>query len=123
MEHNARAQTRRFFPVAAARRALYHAAAAAAMAVVFSVALAGEAKTGLTCEQLFAVVQSAVQFRDQGYSLQQVLAGLKGLDTEGKLSREDMQTLHKAVTAAYLGNASPEEIAVACREARAPGPK
>jgi hypothetical protein len=104
--------------MASARTALYHAAAAAA-ALAFSAALAGEAKTGLSCEQLFAVAQNAVQYRDQGYSLQQVLAGLKGLDSDGKLSREQLQTLQKAVSAAYLGNASPEEIALACREARA----
>jgi hypothetical protein len=76
------------------------------------------AAAGLSCEQLFAVVESAVQFRDQGYSLQQVLNGLKGGDVEAKLSADEIQVLRKSVTAVYLGNASVDEIVLACREAR-----
>lgn len=76
------------------------------------------AAAGLSCEQLFAVVESAVQFRDQGYSLQQVLNGLKGGEVEAKLSADEIQVLRKSVTAVYLGNASVDEIVLACREAR-----
>lgn len=76
------------------------------------------ADSSLSCEQLYAVAQSAVEFRDQGYSLQQVLAGLKGGELEAKLSADEIQVLRKAVTAVYLGNASAEEIALACRQAR-----
>jgi hypothetical protein len=84
-------------------------------------ALSGQvapAAAGLSCEQLFAVVESAVQFRDQGYSLQQVLNGLKGGEVEAKLSADEIQVLRKSVTAVYLGNASVDEIVLACREAR-----
>jgi hypothetical protein len=76
------------------------------------------AAKGLSCEQLFAVVESAVQFRDQGYSLQQVLNGLKGGEIESKLTAEEVQVLRKSVTAVYLGNASVDEIVLTCRQAR-----
>jgi hypothetical protein len=84
-------------------------------------ALAGPvapAAAGLSCEQLFAVIESAVQFRDQGYSLQQVLNGLKGGELQAKLSADEIEVLRKSVTAVYLGNASVDEIVLACRQAR-----
>ena len=68
----------------------------------------------LSCEQLHAVMESVVQFRDQGYSLQQIL---NGGEIEGKLSADDVQVLRKAAAAVYLGNASVEEIALACKQA------
>ena len=71
----------------------------------------------LSCEQLHAVMESVVQFRDQGYSLQQILNGLKGGEIDGKLSADDVQVLRKAAAAVYLGNASVEEIALACKQA------
>lgn len=90
---------------------------AACVAVAFALP-AGSAQSELSCEQLFAVVENAVQLRDQGYSLQQVLHGLNGRDIAAKLSAESFQVLRKSVTAVYLGNASPEEVALACRQAR-----
>jgi hypothetical protein len=91
------------------------------LAACTALSLAGPvlpAQSGLSCGQLFAVVERAVQFRDQGYSLQQVLNGLKGDALEAKLSGDEIQILRKSVTAVYLGNASIEEIVLACREAR-----
>lgn len=94
----------------------------AALVVAFTAAPRAAEKSpaaiGLSCEQLVAVVESAVQMRDHGHSLQQVLAELKIVEAEGKLSAEQLQVLRKSVTAAYLGNASIEEIALACKEAR-----
>ena len=71
----------------------------------------------LTCEQLYAVMETVVQYRDQGYSLQQVLNALKGSDIEARLGAADVQVLRKSATAVYLGNASAEEVALACRQA------
>ena len=72
----------------------------------------------LTCEQLFAVTQTAVQYRDQGYSLTQVLAALQSVDAEGKLAPSELEIVRRSVTAAYLGHASPKEIAYECVQAR-----
>ncbi len=77
---------------------------------------AGSAEGTLGCEQLYALAQSAVELRDQGYSLQQVLAGLAGKEVESKLSSSAVQVLRKAVTAVYLGNASAEEVALVCKQ-------
>jgi hypothetical protein len=90
--------------------------AAGTLIVLAGPALAAE--SGLNCGQLFAISERAVQFRDQGYSLQQVLNGLQGDALEAKLSADEIQVLRKSVTAVYLGNASIEEIVLACREAR-----
>ena len=91
------------------------------LAAVAAFALAGPAlaaESGLNCGHLFVVAERTVQFRDQGYSLQQVLNGLKDDTLETKLSADAIQVLRKSVTAVYLGNASIEEIVLACREAR-----
>jgi len=77
----------------------------------------------LGCEQIYGVLQEAVKYRDQGYSLQQVLAGLKGVDAGGKVTAEELQTLQKSVNAVYLGTSSPEEIALVCRESRSKSAK
>ncbi len=76
------------------------------------------ATAGLSCEQLFAAAESVVQFRDQGYSLQQILDGLKGGDLEAKLSDDEIRVLRKTMTAVYLSNASIDEVTLACRQAR-----
>ena len=73
---------------------------------------------GLTCEQLYAAAKSAVQYRDEGYSLSQVLAALKSAHSEGKLTAAETETLRKAVTFAYLSTAWPEEIALECQRAK-----
>jgi hypothetical protein len=75
-------------------------------------------EAGLTCEQLYAAAKSAVQYRDEGYSLSQVLAALKAMQAEGNLTPAEMETLRKAVTFAYLSTASPEEIALECQRTR-----
>jgi hypothetical protein len=79
---------------------------------------AAEPAAGLSCERLFALVQAAVSYRDQGYSLAQVLAGLREVQAEGKLSAAELETLRRAITLAYLGQASAEEIALECVRAR-----
>ncbi len=82
--------------------------------LVSALCVAAEPATGLTCEQLFAVAQTAVRYRDEGYTLDQVLSALKAVNAEGKLTAGELETLRRAVTLAYMGNASPNEIALEC---------
>jgi hypothetical protein len=77
-----------------------------------------KADAGLTCEQLYAAAKSAVQYRDEGYSLSQVLAALKSVQSEGKLTAAEIETLRKAITFAYLSTAWPEEIALECKRTK-----
>ena len=74
--------------------------------------------SGVTCEQLFSVAKSALQYRDEGYTLSQVLAALKDAQGAGKLTAQEIETLRKAITMVYMSNASPEEIGIECRDAR-----
>ena len=89
-----------------------------ALIVAASLCSAAEPESGLTCEQLFAASEAAVRYRDEGYSLAQVLGALKGVQAEGKLTAAELETLRRAVTLAYLGNATPKEIAFECVQAR-----
>ena len=83
--------------------------------IAICLALTGaEARAALTCEQLLAATQAAVRYRDQGYSLNQVMAGLKDVEVEHKLSKAEFDLLQKSVSASYLSQATPEEIAVEC---------
>ena len=86
--------------------------AAGALAVLAGLAAPG-ARAALSCEQMFAIAESTVQLRDQGASLQQVLAELKTREVAEKLSVEEVQVLRKNVSAVYLGNATAAEVALA----------
>lgn len=77
-----------------------------------------DAEAALTCEQVYAVSQASVRYRDQGHALHQVLAALREVEAENKLSAIELQLLHNAVSIAYLGHASPEEIALECVQSR-----
>jgi len=81
---------------------------------MFLLAVHPHASAALTCEQLLAVTQEAVRYRDQGHSLTQVMAALKDVEAENKLNKVELDVLHKAVSAAYLSQASPEEITLEC---------
>lgn len=80
--------------------------------------LAADAGTTLTCEQIFAVAQTAIRYRDQGHALAQVLAALDGSDVKQRLDDAQVALLRNAVSIAYLGNATPEEIALECVRTR-----
>jgi hypothetical protein len=85
-----------------------------ALAAAFVLFFAPQARAALSCEQLLAVTQAAVRYRDQGFTLTQVMAGLKEVEVEYKLSKVEFDVLQKAVSASYLSQASPEEIALEC---------
>lgn len=76
------------------------------------------ARAAVSCEQVFAIAQTAVRYRDQGYSLDQVLGALKDVDPQSKLSAAELEILRKAVTATYLGSATSEEVALECVQVR-----
>lgn len=81
-------------------------------------ALAAGGGAKLTCEQIFAVAQSSVRFRDQGQALAQVLAVFDGDDVKSKFDGAQIALLRDAVSVVYLGNATPEEIALECVRTR-----
>jgi len=72
----------------------------------------------LTCEQVFAIAQSVVRYRDQGYSLDQVLGGLKGIDADGKVTAAELDVLRKSITVVFMSQATPEEVTLECVQVR-----
>ena len=82
---------------------------------------AAPAAEALTCEQLYAILQSTVRYRDQGYSLAQVLGAVKEIEAEGKLAPAELDVLRRSIAAAYLREVSPEEITLECVRAREAG--
>jgi len=79
------------------------------------------AAAALSCEQLYAVLESAVRYRDQGYSLDQVLGGLKEIEAESKIGPAEMDALRRSIAAAYMREVSTKEIALECVRARKAG--
>jgi len=92
-----------------------------ALVASFALTASAPAYAALTCEQLFAVVQAAVRYRDEGYSLSQVLAAVKDVQTEHQLTKQEMELLNKSVSATYLSQATPEEIMLECVKSGALG--
>lgn len=83
-----------------------------------SQAVAAQAPVGLTCEQVYAVAQASVRYRDQGYPLARVLASLQDVEKQNRLDEPQIEVLRRAVSAAYLGHATPEEIGLVCVQNR-----
>jgi hypothetical protein len=79
------------------------------------------AAAALSCEQLFAVLESAVRFRHQGYSLEQVLGGLKQVETDGKLEPAEIDALRRSIAAVFMWEVSSKEVALECVRARDAG--
>ncbi len=90
----------------------------AGLAMAVSLAWSAPSAAALTCEHIFAIAQSVVRYRDQGHALGQVLDALKGVETEGKLTPAETEVLRQSISLVYLGQASPEEIALECVQAR-----
>lgn len=80
--------------------------------------LAAEPQPGLTCEQIYDVVKDSARHRNQGQTLDQVLRGLKEIETPQPLTKIEAEALRKAVSLVYMGDAAPEEIALECVNTR-----
>lgn len=79
---------------------------------------AAEPQAGFGCEQIYEVVKEAARYRNQGQTLDQVLRGLKEVETQRSLVPAEADALRKAVSLVYLGEASPEEITLECVKSR-----
>lgn len=88
------------------------------VAAVSAAAFGAEAGPGLSCEQVFAVAQASVRYRDQGHTLDQVLSALKDVEVQNRLAAQEIDLLRKAVSVTYMGQATPEEVALECVQAR-----
>ena len=79
--------------------------------------IAGEPPaSGLSCERLVVIAEDTLKYRDEGYTLSQVLAAVKGLQSEGKLTAAEVETVRKTITMTYMSSATPREVATECLE-------
>ena len=78
----------------------YHCAAAAAV----------------TCEQLANVAYATQQLRNQGQSLQAVLAEADKLESSGKFTAGELERIRDVVNTAFTGGRSPLEVLQECKD-------
>lgn len=90
----------------------------AAFFAVCASAFAAEPAEGFSCEQIYEVVKDTARNRNQGQTLDQVQRGLKEVEVRHALTTLESDALKKAVSLVYLGDASPEEIALECVKTR-----
>ncbi len=69
----------------------------------------------LTCDQLGAVAQTTISMRDQGASLNAMLAEFERGELKQKLEAQELNVVRQLVRGVYLGDFSPGEIAESCK--------
>lgn len=81
-------------------------------------ALAMPVHAELSCEQLVASAQAGLASRDQGASLNQVLAETAKRDLEARFKPDELGMIRRAVRLTFTGEVSIYELAETCEEAR-----
>ena len=102
-----------WFKIAAVRAGRQRVRILLSIAFGFNCALAGSA---VTCEQLAEVAVATQQLRDQGYSLQVVLAEADKLELSGKFTGPELARIRDVVEQAFKGMRSPLEILQECKD-------
>lgn len=76
----------------------------------------GAAYAGLACEQLVAIAQTTVGMRNQGMTLNVLLADLEREDMKSKFTAAELGVIRRTITLAFTGEVSPFEISQSCRQ-------
>lgn len=85
---------------------------AAGIAVVYP------AHAELTCEQLVASAQAAITLRDQGATLNRVLAETDSAAMRERFRPDELGMIRRAIRLTYTGDVSVYELADSCAESR-----
>ena len=72
----------------------------------------------VTCDQLGNIAQTTEQLRNQGYSLESVLAEADTLEVSDKLNKQEIARVRDTVDQAFRRTRTPLEILQDCKEAR-----
>lgn len=72
----------------------------------------------LSCAQLGVIAEVTVSYRDQGYSLQQVLDEIAKLKKTDKLTPEEVLLLQNVARKSFTRDLSPYEIVKDCQRAQ-----
>ncbi len=70
----------------------------------------------VTCDQLGNIAQATEQFRNQGESLQAILADADKLESSNDLAKEDMVRVRQTVQQAFDRTRTPLEIRIECTD-------
>ncbi len=73
------------------------------------------AQAALECGQVIAVAQTTVKLRDDGVSLNAVLREMDTPELRQKLDAKEINLLRQIVRLSFTSEASPHEIAEACK--------
>lgn len=74
------------------------------------------AGAALTCEQLANIAYATQQLRNQGQSLQAVLAEADKLESSGKFTAGELERIRDVVDTAFTGGRSPLEVLQECKD-------
>lgn len=86
--------------------------------LMISWSICGAAGAAVTCDQLGNIAQTTEQLRNQGYSLEAVLAEADTLEVSDKLSKQEIARVRDTVDQAFRRTRTPLEILQDCKEAR-----
>ena len=71
----------------------------------------------VTCEQMGNIALATEQYRNQGESLQAVLAEANKLENDGQFSKDDMLRIRRTVQESFDRTRSALEILAECKQA------
>jgi esterase/lipase len=74
------------------------------------------APAAVTCEQLADIAFSTQQLRDQGHSLQMVLAEADKLESSKKFTADELDRIKDVVVTAFKSIRSPLEVLQECKD-------
>jgi len=82
---------------------------------VFAGFFACNADATLTCGHVVAVSQTTIELRDQGHTLNSVLAEVERGELQQKLNAQEINLLRQIVRVSFTSEFSPREILEACQ--------
>ncbi len=91
------------------------------LGLVWWLGLALPAQAELSCEQLVASAQAGLAMRDQGASLNHVLAETEKRDMQAQFKPDELGLIRRAIRLTFTGEVSIYELAGSCEEAKNAG--
>ncbi len=76
------------------------------------------AQAELSCAQIGVVAEQTNKYRDDGYSLKEVLRELAKLEKTNQLTAEEIELLQRVAAKTFVREATPYEIVKECERPR-----
>ena len=72
----------------------------------------------VTCDQLVAISQKAIDLRNEGFSLPRVLADTEGTELKQRFTPTELDFIRLLIRESFLGAYSPHDVKEACEDGR-----